>query len=87
MKKLFLVSAMALGLQGCWFVFIPGSMIDAASDAITGSEGASCVGGAAKIGDKVQIPGQKLGTVKSLSGTSIRCKQPEFPIRALLTFE
>ncbi len=87
MKKIVFISAMALSLQGCWLVFIPGSMIDAASDAITGAEGSSCVGAAAKVGDKVQIPAQKLGTIKSLSGTSIRCKQPEYPIRALLAFE
>ena len=87
MKKIFLISAMALSLQGCWAVFIPGIMIDAASDAITGAEGSSCVVAAAKVGDRVHIPSMKPATVKSLSGTSIRCKQPEYPIRALLAFD
>ena len=29
MKRVLLVVALALSLQGCWFVFIPGSLIQA----------------------------------------------------------
>lgn len=84
MRKIVLVSTLALSLQGCWFVFIPGSLIESTSDAMTGAEGKNCVGDSAKVGDKVLIPGQTPATIKSLSGTSIRCKDPRYPVRALL---
>jgi hypothetical protein len=82
LKTLFVIVS-ALMLQGCWFVFIPGSLIQAASDGITGAEGNHC----AKVGDRIRLPGGGHGTVKSLSGTSIRCQQTELPIRALLELD
>ena len=87
MRKIFLISTLALSLHGCWAVFIPGSVIDSASDAITGSEGKNCVGESATVGSRIQIPGQPAATVKSLSGTSVRCKDPRYPIRAALVFD
>lgn len=84
MRKIVLISTLALSLQGCWFVFIPGSVIDATADAFTGAEGTSCVPEAAVVGTKILVAGQSPGTVKSLSGKSIRCKDPRFPIRALV---
>ena len=76
--------ALTLPLQGCWFIFIPGSVIDKVSDSMTGAEGTNCVGANAKVGDRVRMPDGSTGTIKSLSGTSIRCKDPQLPIRALL---
>jgi hypothetical protein len=67
-----------------FFFFIPGSVTGAISDAITGSEGANCVGSRAKVGDSIRLNSGSIMTVKSLSGTSTRCIQSEFPIRALL---
>lgn len=87
MRKIFLVSLLALGLQGCWFVFIPGSVISAASDAVTGAEGNNCVPETAKVGTRITVPNQPTGIVKSLSGKSSRCTDPRFPIRALLVPE
>ena len=66
-----------------FFFFLPGSVTGAISDAVTGSEGSNCVGPNAKVGDNIRTPTGVM-TVKSLSGTSSRCTQPEFPIRALL---
>lgn len=77
--------ALPLALQGCWFVFIPGSVMSAVTDKVTGSEGDHCVASEAKVGDRININGQMM-TVKSLSGTSTRC-QGVYPIRALLTPE
>jgi hypothetical protein len=86
LSKLILLLILTLSVQGCFFIFIPGSWISGASDALTGSEGANCVGANAKVGDKVRLPGGGVGTIKSLSGTSVRCTNPELPIRALLEF-
>lgn len=77
---LFLFSSNA---NAWFFFFLPGSVTSAIADAITGSEGENCVGPNAKVGDTITIDG-KLMTIKSLSGTSVRCKKDEFPIRALL---
>jgi len=83
--KILLLAAFTSSLQGC-FVWIPGSVISSVSDSITGSEGSHCVGANAKVGDTIRLPGGGRGTVKSLSGTSVRCTNPEQPIRALLVF-
>jgi len=71
-------------LQGCFFFFIPGSVIDRASDSMTGAEGQNCVSVNAKIGDSVRLPNGQMGTIKSLSGETTRCKNPALPIRALV---
>ena len=69
-------------LSGCFFVFIPGSLIAKAGDAITGAEGDHCVPTAAKVGDQIMLPGGSTGTIMSLSGTKSRCKDEARPIRA-----
>lgn len=83
--KILLLAAFTFSLEGC-VVWIPGSVISAVSDSITGSEGSHCVGANAKVGDTIRLPGGGRATVKSLSGTSVRCTNPEMPIRALLEF-
>lgn len=87
MRKILLVSAIALSLQGCWFVFIPGSLIDSTTDAITGAEGNNCLPESAAVGMRVLVPDQPPVIVKSLSGKSSRCKDPRYPIRALVVPE
>lgn len=79
--------ALLASLQGCWFIFVPGSMIGAVSDSLTGSEGQNCVPANARVGDRVRTPGGGRATIKSLSGTSMGCQQPERPIRAMLVFD
>lgn len=71
-------------LGGCWFVFIPGSLIQRVSDGLTGAEGEHCVSRAVKVGDRISLPDGKAGEVKSLSGTSVRCTDPNLPIRAAI---
>ena len=85
-RGILITAAMAVctQLSGCWFVFIPGSLIQKVSDGITGAEGEHCVSRAAKVGDTINLPGGGRGIVKSLSGTSVRCTHPEMPIRAAL---
>jgi riboflavin synthase alpha subunit len=66
-----------------FFFFLPGSVTSKIGDALTGSEGENCVGANAKVGDSINVNGTFM-TVKSLSGTSSRCTNPAWPIRALL---
>lgn len=74
------------GPAAAWFIFIPGKLIDAVADSITGAEGEHCVTAGASVGDKIRLPGGGVATVKSVSGTSIRCSNPALPIRAMLDF-
>jgi hypothetical protein len=76
-------AAPVLLLQGC-FIFIPGSVVGAVSDKLTGDEGEHCVTRAAKVGDMIRLPFGGAGQVLSLSGTSMRCTNPDMPIRAKL---
>ena len=84
MRKLIVCVLMAISLAGCWAVFIPGSVVSGASDSLTGAEGNNCVSATAKIGDRIRLPDGSAGTVKTLSGTSTRCRDSRFPIRAKL---
>ena len=82
-----LAVALASQLTGCFFVFIPGSLLQKVSDGITGAEGEHCVGRSAKVGDKIRLADGKVGTVQSLSGSSTRCASESLPIRAALAVE
>lgn len=72
---------LCLHLSGCWFVWIPGGLVQKVADGVTGAEGEHCVSRAARVGDKIATP-QGSGEVKSLSGTSRLCTDPMRPIRA-----
>jgi len=76
--------AVTTQLGGCFFVFIPGSLIQRVSDSVTGAEGDNCVSTAATVGSRINLPDGRTATVKSLSGTSVRCTDARYPIRALL---
>lgn len=80
LKSIAIVSALA-SLQGC--IYIPGSVIGAVSDAATGHEGEHCVGVSAKVGQRITLPDGNVAEIKSISGASVRCKNPEMPSRAL----
>ncbi|MBN9429235.1 MAG: hypothetical protein J0H09_22265 [Burkholderiales bacterium] len=45
------VIAMLVLLQGCMFFIIPGSVVAAISDSITGAEGRHCLARTAQVGD------------------------------------
>lgn len=81
--RLLLVAPVLL-LQGCWFVFIPGSVTAAITDGLTGATGEHCVSTTAKVGDRYVTQNGTLEIV-SLSGTSSRCQDQFRPIRAKLT--
>jgi hypothetical protein len=85
--NLTLLTLAAILLSGCWFIFIPGSVVGAVTDAVTGAEGNNCVGANAKAGDRVRTPGGGWATIKSVSGTSVRCTDANLPVRALLEFD
>lgn len=84
--KAILAALAVTQLSGCFFVFIPGSLIQKVSDGITGAEGDHCVNSSAKVGDKLTAPDGRIGEVKTLSGTSTRCTDPNRPIRARIEF-
>ncbi|HJW55882.1 MAG TPA: hypothetical protein VJ577_11460 [Burkholderiaceae bacterium] len=86
LRNIIIGAAVAASLQGC-LVFIPGKVIDSVTDGITGAEGSHCVSESAKIGDRVRMPYNGVGVIKSLSGTSIRCTSPDMPIRAMIVME
>ena len=79
-----LAAATCTQLGGCFFIFIPGSLIQKVSDGITGADGEHCVSRAATVGSTINLPDGRTGVVKSLSGTSTRCTHPDMPIRAAL---
>lgn len=79
--------AVCAQLSGCWFVFIPGSLIQKVSDGITGADGEHCVARHVRVGDRLTVPSGKVGTVQSLSGTSVKCTEAERPIRAAIAVE
>jgi hypothetical protein len=83
--KLLLLTAPLVLLQGCWFVFIPAGVINAAADSISGAEGEHCVGAIAKPGDLIRLSSGGVWKVESVSGTSYRCTDPQYPTRAKLS--
>lgn len=87
MRYLFVLTLMLPLLSGCWFIYIPGSTVSAVSDSFTGAEGEHCVPETAKVGDRIKLTDGDKGMIKSLSGTSKRCRNKAFPIRALLVKE
>ncbi len=78
------VAMVAGNANAVFFFFLPGSVTGKITDAITGAEGENCVSSGAKVGDTIRMPTGEVRNIKSLSGTSIRCTKPEFPVRALL---
>jgi hypothetical protein len=85
-KPVLLLVIASVSVQGCFFFVIPGSVTGKISDAITGAKGANCVRESTKVGDQIRGPDGNIGTVKSLSGTSQRCTDERYPIRAELEF-
>lgn len=89
-KALTTIAALAActQLSGCFFVFIPGSVVGKISDGITGAEGEHCVGREAVVGSRIRNPATgEIMVVKSLSGTSMRCTDSRYPIRAAMAVE
>ena len=67
-------------------IFIPGSVTQGISDAVTGAKGDICVGSTAKPGDVLTSPSGNTGRIKSTSGTSSMCRDARLPIRAEVEF-
>lgn len=79
--KLLTVLFATLLLQGCFIAVIP---VSAISDVVTGSSGGNCVGAKTKVGDMIKLADGTTLQVKTLSGTSGRCTDAVYPIRAML---
>jgi len=82
--KSFILIIIILSVQGCFFIYLPGSVVGGIKDTLTGDEGDHCVNTTTKAGDRIFTQGGNVWVVKSLSGTSNRCSDPRLPIRALL---
>lgn len=85
--RLIIVLVMIFPLSGCWFIFIPGSAMDAIGDAMAGHRGNTCVSATAYEGQTIIMPNGKSGTLIKLEGESRRCTQPHLPIRAIVEFQ
>lgn len=73
-------------LTGC-FVFIPGSVVGAVTDSITGDRGEHCVPRGAVVGQRISLGYGRVGVVEYVSKTpSSRCPDPMMPMRAALAF-
>lgn len=72
-------------LSGCFVAFIPGEVVAKVSDTLTGAEGEHCVERGVTVGSLVRntVDGE-MWVVHSISGTSMRCKDPNRPIRVAL---
>lgn len=68
--------------QAWVFLYVPAEVSGSISDAITGGKGDFCVGENVRVGDTFRLSDGSLGKVISLSGTSLRCNNQDFPIRA-----
>lgn len=72
------------GNANAWFFFyLPVGKI---SDAMTHAEGDNCVKDSARVGDVIQLASGNTAIIKSVSGQSSRCPNPDLPIRAKLEF-
>ncbi len=78
-----LLTFLGVPIANAWFIFIPGSVTSAISDAITGDRGEHCVTRGAQVGDVVSDVAGGRWRVESVSGESIRCGSDK-PIRAML---
>lgn len=77
--------ALALPLSGCFFFYIPGSLMQSASDSISGNVGNLCVSPGTKVGGQIKMPpDDHIGTVMKLEGSSSGCTNPARPIRAVV---
>ena len=84
LTSMIMLFVFAVSDANAWFFFLPGSVTGKISDSITGDRGENCVAESTNVGDPIRLPDGSIATVKSLSGKSIRCTNPEQPIRALL---
>jgi hypothetical protein len=71
-------------LSGC-FIFIPGSVVGAVTDAVTGDRGEHCVPRGTQVGHRINLGFNRIGVVEYVSSTpSSRCRDPLMPMRAAL---
>ncbi len=86
--KIATIAALAVcsQLSGC-FVFIPGSVVGAVTDSITGDKGEHCVSRGSVVGQRVNLGYGRIGVIEHVSKTpSSRCPDPMMPMRAALAF-
>lgn len=83
---LFLWLGLTSSAHAWFFFFIPGSVVQATGDAISGAKGNMCVKEGLEIGHIFTSPNGNTAKVLSLSGTSSICKNPAQPIRAEIEF-
>ena len=67
--RVMMAGALCVTLQGCWFVYIPGSLIDK----VTGNAGNLCVSETVKVGDRITMGNGTTRIIETISGVSYRC--------------
>lgn len=85
MRKALIAAVLASSqLTGC-FIFIPGSVVGAVSDSITGDRGEHCVPRGTVVGQRINMGFNRVGVVEYVSKTpSSRCNDSMMPMRAAL---
>lgn len=86
MIRYIVITTAALALQGCWAVFIPGSVVGATTDALTGNHGQNCITRGSQAGDRIKMNDGRIAVVEKVEGASSRCSDPNYPVRAVLSF-
>lgn len=82
--RLFAALALCVPLSGC-FIFIPGPVIGAVSDAFTGDRGEHCVPRGTQVGQRINLGFNRVGVVEHVSSSaSSRCRDPLMPLRAAI---
>lgn len=85
MRKALIAAVLASSqLTGC-FIFIPGSVVGAVTDTITGDRGEHCVPRGTVVGQRINLGFNRVGVVEYVGKTpSSRCRDSMMPMRAAL---
>lgn len=85
MRKALIAAVLASSqLTGC-FIFIPGPVVGAVADSLTGDRGEHCVPRGTVVGQRVDLGFNRVGVVEFVSKTpSSRCTDSLMPMRAAI---
>ena len=85
--RLIVVAALVMPLGGCFFFYIPGSVIESIGDSLSGTTGKNCVSESSSVGSPVKMSDGRIGKIQKIEGISGRCQNPALPIRAVVSFD
>jgi hypothetical protein len=77
----YLVVLICMLLQGCFFFYIPGSVLSSLSG------WNACAGENVQVGQRLKYVDGRMGTVERVSGRSERCQDGKIPILVEVKFD